>query len=222
MRWSIWIASGAAVCLALAGCSASNEAKTEAKKRSSQAPAKREHAPDIYRVNLDTSKGEVSIEVHRDWAPHGADHLYELVQIGFYDGNRFYRMVRNFVVQWGINGDPATTQLWANGYIPDDPVKEHNVKGSVTFAALSRKNSRATQLFINLKDNLTLDRDGFTPVGKVVSGMDVVDRFYDVYGDMAPRGPGPDPVEIMKQGNDYLANQFSRLDYIRKATIADR
>ncbi len=219
MRWTLWMASSAAVCLALAGCSSPERARTEVKKESPPASAANEQAPDIYRVNLDTSKGTVIIEVHRDWAPHGADHLYSLVKLGYYDGNRFYRVVRNFVVQWGINGDPATTELWANGYIPDDPVKLHNVKGTVTFAATSTRNSRATQLFINLKDNLSLDRDRFAPVGKVVSGMDVVDRLYDAYGEMPPNGKGPDPRELMRLGDQYLIDNFARLDRIYKATI---
>jgi peptidyl-prolyl cis-trans isomerase A (cyclophilin A) len=219
MRWTLWMASGAAACLALAGCSSPDGARTEVKKESPPARAANEQAPDIYRVNLDTSKGKVIIEVHRDWSPHGADHLYSLVKLGYYDGNRFYRVVRNFVVQWGINGDPATTDLWSNGYIPDDPVKQPNVKGTVTFAATSTRNSRATQLFINLKDNRSLDRDRFAPVGKVVSGMDVVDRFYDAYGEMAPNGKGPDPRELMRLGNQYLIDNFARLDRIDKATI---
>lgn len=219
MRWNPWIAWSAAACLALAGCSSPDEARNQAKKEAAQAPARNEQAPEVYRVNLDTSKGAVVIEVHRDWAPHGADHLYSLVKLGYFDGNRFYRVVRNFVVQFGVSGDPATTQLWSNAYIPDDPVKEHNVKGTVTFAATDTPNSRTTQLFINLKDNRTLDRHRFAPVGQVVAGMDVVDRLYDAYGEMAPGGRGPDPRELARQGNEYLANSFARLDYINKATI---
>ena len=219
MRWTLSVASGAAVWLALAGCSSPDGASTGVKKEAPAARAANETAPDIYKVNLDTSKGTVILEVHRDWAPHGADHLYSLVKLGYYDGNRFYRVVRNFVVQWGINGDPDTTQLWANGYIPDDPVKRHNVKGTLTFAATSSRNSRATQLFINLKDNRSLDRDGFAPVGQVISGMDVVERLYNAYGEMAPNGQGPDPREIMRLGNQYLTDHFARLDRIDKATI---
>jgi len=219
MRWTLAVASGAAVWLALAGCSSPDGASTGVKKEAPAARPGNEQAPDLYKVNLDTSKGTVILEVHRDWAPHGADHLYSLVKLGYYDGNRFYRVVRNFVVQWGINGDPDTTQLWANGFIPDDPVKRHNVKGTVTFAATSSRNSRATQLFINLKDNRSLDRDGFAPVGQVISGMDVVERLYNAYGEMAPNGQGPDPREIMRLGNQYLTDHFARLDRIDKATI---
>jgi peptidyl-prolyl cis-trans isomerase A (cyclophilin A) len=213
------MAACAALWLALAGCSSPDGASTGVKKEAPAARPGNEQAPDLYKVNLDTSKGTVILEVHRDWAPHGADHLYSLVKLGYYDGNRFYRVVRNFVVQWGINGDPDTTQLWANGFIPDDPVKRHNVKGTVTFAATSSRNSRATQLFINLKDNRSLDRDGFAPVGQVISGMDVVERLYNAYGEMAPNGQGPDPREIMRLGNQYLTDHFARLDRIDKATI---
>ena len=202
-------------CLTLAGCSSTNETA----QKTPPAEKKPEVVPEVYRVNLDTSKGAIVIEVHRAWAPHGADQVYSLVKTRYYDGNRFYRVVRNFVVQFGINGDPATTQLWSGANIPDDKVKEHNTRGSVTFAATRMPNSRAAQLFINLKDNRALDKDGFAPVGRVVEGMDVVDSLYNSYGEMAPAGHGPDPVEISRQGNDYLANHFPRLDYIKTATV---
>jgi peptidyl-prolyl cis-trans isomerase A (cyclophilin A) len=211
-------AVGALACAALIGCSPANEAnKVETKKEAG--PPKKETAPDVFQVNLDTSKGLVVIEVHRDWGPVGADQFYSLVKTGFYDGDRFFRVVRNFVVQFGINGDPKVNRLWANANLPDDPVKEHNVKGAVTYAKAG-PNSRSTQLFINLKDNrAALDKAGFAPIGKVVAGMDVVESLYDSYGDMPPRGQGPDPTQIEIQGNDYLANRFPRLDYIKKASI---
>jgi cyclophilin family peptidyl-prolyl cis-trans isomerase len=160
----------------------------------------------------------VVIEVHRDWAPVGADHFYAMVQTGFYDGVRFFRIVRNYVVQFGINGDPKTNRLWSNISLPDDPVKEHNRKGTVSYA-MSGPHTRRTQLFINLKDNLALDKQGFAPIGKVASGMDAVESFYNSYGDMPPRGQGPDATQIEIQGNEYLQNRFPRLDYVRKAVI---
>jgi peptidyl-prolyl cis-trans isomerase A (cyclophilin A) len=205
----------AAACAVLAGCSPSEPpARKEA-----AAPAKKETAPDVFTINLDTSKGPVAIEVHRDWAPIGADQFYSLVKTGFYDGDRFFRVVRNFVVQFGINGDPKANRLWANANLPDDPVTQHNRRGMVTFATAG-PNTRSTQVFINLKDNsAALDKSGFAPFGKVTSGMDVVDSFYNSYGDMAPRGQGPDATQIEVQGNDYLASRFPRLDYIKKATI---
>lgn len=205
----------AAACVVLAGCSSSEPpAKKEA-----AAPAKKETAPDVFTVNLDTSKGPVAIEVHREWAPIGADQFYSLVKTGFYDGDRFFRVVRNFVVQFGINGDPKVNRLWSNANLPDDPVTQHNRRGMVTFATAG-PNTRSTQVFINLKDNsASLDNSGFAPFGKVTSGMDVVDSFYSSYGDMAPRGQGPDATQIEVQGDGYLASHFPRLDYIRKATI---
>jgi peptidyl-prolyl cis-trans isomerase A (cyclophilin A) len=161
----------------------------------------------------------VDIEVHREWAPAGSDHFYELVKTGFFDGDRFFRVVRDFVAQFGINGDPQTNQLWASAMLPDDPVREHNIKGAVSFAARG-PHTRTTQLFINLADNRSsLDRQGFAPVGKVVEGMDVVEHLYSFYGEMAPRGPGPDPDQIQRIGNAYLESHFGRLDHIRKATI---
>ena len=214
MRRTCGIAWGAAALLILAGCSSSNENTKPA------APAaKNEKTPDVFNVALDTSKGPVVIEVHRDWAPAGADHFYSLVKSGYYDGNRFFRVVRNFVVQFGVSGDVSANRLWSNAYLPDDPAaKQSNLRGTVTYAK-EGPHSRSTQLFINLKDNKTLDKQGFLPIGKVASGMDVVDRFYGSYGEMAPRGQGPDPSRIANEGNDYLDAKFPRLDYIRKASI---
>src|ERR1035437_4375760 len=173
MRRACGIALGAAALLALAGCSSSNESGKKA------APAaKNEKAPGVFGVNLETSKGPVVIEVHRDWAPAGADHFYSLVKTGYYDGDRFFRVVRNFVVQFGVSGDVGANRLWSNAYLLYDPVKQSNLRGSVTYAK-EGPHSRSTQLFIKLKDNKTLDKQGFAPIGKVASGMDVVERFYN-------------------------------------------
>jgi peptidyl-prolyl cis-trans isomerase A (cyclophilin A) len=190
----------------------------QTRKAEAPAAATNERVPDVFQVNLDTSKGPVAIEVRRDWAPRGADHFYALVKTGFYDGNRFFRVVRNFVVQFGISGDPQLNRLWADANLPDDPVKQSNLKGTLTYAHLG-PNSRSTQLFINLKDNKELDKQGFAPIGKVISGMDVVERLYSSYGEMAPRGQGPDPSQIELRGNAYLEDHFARLDYINKAVI---
>jgi len=202
----------AVACLLLAGCSPSPENKSVA------APAKPGPPPDVFRVNLDTSKGAVVLEITRAWAPHGADHFYELVRNGYYDGDRFYRVVPRFVVQFGIHGDPKVSQLWSSVRIPDDPVKQKNRKGMVTFAT-SGPGARTTQIFVNMRDNPLLDRQGFAPIGRVAEGMDVLDRLYGGYGDMPPRGSGPDGVEIERQGNAYLENHFPRLDYNNKATV---
>jgi peptidyl-prolyl cis-trans isomerase A (cyclophilin A) len=206
----------AAACAAMLGCSSAPESKSaEARKEAT----KQETAPEVFQVNLDTSKGPVVIEVHRDWAPRGADQFYTLVKTGFFDGDRFFRVLPRFVVQFGISGDPKANQLWSNANFPDDPVKEHNVRGAVTFATAG-PNTRSTQLFINMKDNSMLDTQGFAPIGKVTSGMDVVESFYSSYGEMSPAGgEGPDPSQIQAQGNDYLTSKFPRLDYIKKATV---
>jgi len=169
-------------------------------------------APAMYRVVFTTSKGPFTVEVHRDWAPHGADRFYELVQAGFYDGNRFFRVVPNFVVQWGIAGDPAVQAKWRDKTIPDDPVTQSNKTGTVTFAT-SGPNTRTTQLFINLKDNPSLDGQGFAPFGQVISGLSVVESLYSGYGEM------PDQNQIQTQGNAYLQSQFPMLDYIETAKI---
>ncbi len=213
----IAFALAAAAAAALAGCSPSTENKREDK--SAPAAAQQAPVPGVYHVQLDTSKGLVDLEIHRDWAPRGADHFYELVHSGFFDDARFFRVVRDFVVQFGISGDPQTNQLWATAMLPDDPVKEHNVKGALTFA-MRGPNTRTTQLFINLADNRkSLDGHGFAPIGKVAAGMDVVESLYSFYGDMPPMGQGPDPNLIQQQGSAYLENHFPRLDFIKKAVI---
>jgi peptidyl-prolyl cis-trans isomerase A (cyclophilin A) len=176
--------------------------------------------PELYRVTFDTSKGPFVVEVTRAWAPRGADHFFDLVQTGFYDGARFFRVVRGYVVQFGVNGDPSTNRLWSTTAIPDDPVRQSNAKGTLTYAQRG-PGSRTTQVFINLKDNKALDKDGFAPFGKVVSGMEVVEALYNSYGDMPPRGNGPDPQLIETQGNRYLETRFPRLDFIIKATLAN-
>ena len=206
--------AAAAACLALAACSSSSEKKEAAPAVSDQ------KAPDVFQVDFETSKGKVVVEIHRDWAPNGVDHFYTLVKTGFYDGSRFYRTIRNFVAQFGIAGDPKTNALWANASIPDDPVKQHNETGTLTYAATGMPNSRTTQLFFNLRDNTaSLDHQGFAPIGRVITGLDVVESFYTGYGSMPPEGEGPDPGKIASQGNEYLQSQFPRLDFIQKAAI---
>jgi len=183
--------------------------------------ALKEKAPDLYKVTFDTTKGAIVIEVHRAWAPNGADRFYNLVKSGYFDDVRFYRVVPNFMVQFGIHGEPAINQAWANTQIPDDPmVKESNRRGYVTFAHAG-KNTRTTQLFINFNDNgSVLDSQGFPPIGRVVTGMNIVDKLYSGYGDMADMGGhGPSAAQTKQQGNAYLNKSFAKLDYIKKATI---
>jgi peptidyl-prolyl cis-trans isomerase A (cyclophilin A) len=177
-------------------------------------------APEVYRASFATSRGSFVVEVTRSWAPEGAERFYRLLQARFYDEARFFRVVRNFVVQFGINGDPAVEARWSNLTIADDPVKQSNLRGTITFAT-SGPNTRTTQVFINLKDNAQLDQRGFAPFGKVVEGMEVVDRLYSGYGDSPPRGEGPDQNLIETQGNVYLESKFPMLNYIKRARILE-
>jgi peptidyl-prolyl cis-trans isomerase A (cyclophilin A) len=180
--------------------------------------ALKEQAPPIYRVDLDTSKGPIVIEVHRDWAPNGADRFYNLVKNGFYDNARFFRVIEGFMVQFGINGDPKVSAVWREARIKDDPVRISNKRSFVTFATAG-PNTRTTQVFINFGDNSNLDRQGFAPFGQIVSGMKIVEALYNLYGEGAPQGRGPDQSRLQAEGNAYLASGFANLDYIKKATI---
>lgn len=176
-------------------------------------------APATYRAKFQTSKGDFVVEVTRDWAPNGADRFYNLVKNGYYNEARFFRVVSGFMVQFGINGDPAVNTAWSDAKIPDDPVKQSNKRGYVTFAT-SGPNSRTTQVFINFVDrNTFLDRQGFAPFGVVVEGMEVADRLYSGYGEGAPQGMGPDQGRMQSEGNAYLTKGFPNLDFVKSATI---
>ena len=178
-----------------------------------------EQAPATYRANFETTKGAFVIEVHRDWAPNGADRFYNLVKNGFYNDVRFFRVVSGFMAQFGIHGTPAIQAAWRDANLKDDPVKESNRRGTVTYATRG-PGTRTTQLFINFADNAGLDKQGFAPFGEVVSGMGVVDKLNAEYGDGPPRGKGPDQSRMQNEGNAYLAKEFPKLDYIKSATIA--
>lgn len=171
-------------------------------------------APPVYRAQFQTSAGEFVIEVNRDWAPRGADRFYNLVQNGFFTDVRFFRVVPNFMVQFGINGDPAIQKHWAEASIPDDKVSQSNKRGYVTFATRG-PNTRTTQVFINFKDNAFLDGQGFAPFGQVVSGMEVVDKLYSVYGE----APSQQQGRIQVEGNKFLNASYPKLDHIISATI---
>jgi len=169
-------------------------------------------APDSFVVALATSRGPVAVVVHRSWAPRGADRFYTLVRNGFFDGARFFRVVRGFVVQFGLPADPQLGRVWSSQPIQDDPVRHPNRRGTVTFASAG-PNTRTTQLFINLADNLRLDALGFSPIGDVVEGSGIVDGLYGQYGER----PSQDSIRL--QGDAYLARAYPNLDRIRTATI---
>jgi peptidyl-prolyl cis-trans isomerase A (cyclophilin A) len=185
----------------------------------SKKSAEMKQAPPEFKVKLATTKGDVVILVHRDWSPLGADHFYELTQMHFYDGTRFFRALKGFIVQWGINGDPKVNKDWSVIPIHDDPPKVSNKVGTVVYAAAG-PNSRTTQLFINLGDNSrTLDPQGFTPFGEVIQGMDNVMKLYMGYGEGPPGGTGPDQAAIADIGNPYLEEHFPKLDYIKTVRV---
>jgi len=176
-------------------------------------PAAADPAPATYQVLFETSKGNFTVEIHREWAPNGADRFQQLVESGFYDDTRFFRVLPGFMVQWGINGDPDIQKNWVDAMIKDDPVRKSNLRGFITYAKSGRPNSRTSQVFINFGDNSRLDRDGFAPFGQVVDGMDVVDAISSQYGER------PDQGRVQSSGNAYLNKSFPGLDYIKKAII---
>jgi len=177
-----------------------------------------EQAPATYKARFDTSKGVFVIDVRREWAPIGADRFYNLVKNGFYDDNRFFRVISGFMVQFGINGNPQVSAPWRAAQIKDDPVKQSNKRGFITFATAG-PNSRTTQVFINFGDNARLDTLGFAAFGQVTTGMNVVDQLYSDYGEGAPNGRGPNQGRIQAEGNSYLTKEFPNMDFVRKASI---
>ena len=175
-------------------------------------------APNEFKVRFETSAGTFVIDVTRDWSPRGADRFYSLIRIGFYDDQRFFRVIPNFVVQWGMSGDPDVSAAWQTARIKDDPVKESNVPGTITFAKTGAPNSRTTQLFINVGDNsASLDGQGFAPFGRVVEGMEVVGSFNAEYGST----PSNNQPTISERGNEFLNKNFPNLDYIVTAKIVE-
>jgi peptidyl-prolyl cis-trans isomerase A (cyclophilin A) len=174
----------------------------------------KEKAPDAFQVKFTTARGDFTVAVTRAWAPLGADRFYNLVKHGFYNNASFFRVVPNFVVQFGISPYPSVTTAWKKTEIQDDPVLQSNKKGYLTFATAG-PNTRTTQVFISLKDNAGLDRQGFAPFGQVTDGMHVVEMFYDQYGDSA----GPDQEQLEKLGKPYLDKGWPKLDSIKTATL---
>lgn len=177
-----------------------------------------EKAPDTFKAKFETTKGSFVIEVVRDQAPLGADRFYNLVKGGYFQDIAFFRVIPGFMAQFGIHGDPKVSAAWRPARIQDDAVKSGNARGAISFA-MAGPNTRTTQFFINLVDNSRLDGMGFASFGKVVEGMDIVDKINGEYGEGAPRGRGPDQGRIQSEGNTYLKEKFPNLDYIKSASI---
>jgi peptidyl-prolyl cis-trans isomerase A (cyclophilin A) len=169
-------------------------------------------APDSFRVAFETTRGSFAVDVIRAWSPHGADRLHELIGAGYFTDVAFFRVLPGFIAQFGMHGDPAVNRRWEDKSIPDDPVRGTNARGTLVFATAG-PNTRANQLFINLRDNRSLDADGFSPIGRVVEGMSVVDSLFDGYGE------GPVQSRIARQGNRYLKLEFPQLDYVKSARM---
>lgn len=179
-------------------------------------------APDTFKVTFQTTKGDFTVEVHRAWAPMGADRFYNLVKVGFFTDVAFFRVISGFMAQFGIHGDPKVSAAWKSARITDDPVDSKvasNTRGRLTFA-MAGPNTRSTQFFISFADrNARLDGMGFPPIGEVVDGMNVIDSIHSGYGEGAPRGQGPAQGRLQGEGNAYLKAEFPRLDYIKAAKV---
>ncbi|MDX2154256.1 MAG: peptidylprolyl isomerase [Bryobacteraceae bacterium] len=199
----------AAVLLTSCGPAPETKKKAESPRPANQAPAE-------FKVKFETSKGDFVVHVHRDWAPRGADRFYELVKSGFYDDSRFFRVIKEYVAQFGLAKDPKVSQLYAKSQIADDLVLKSNMKGRISFAKAGPA-SRTSQVFISLRNNRALDEQGFAPFGEVIQGMENVEKLHYGYGDYG----GIDQSRILAEGNQYLDRNFARLDKLVKATIVE-
>jgi peptidyl-prolyl cis-trans isomerase A (cyclophilin A) len=211
----------------LADASAQEAAKKEAPAKAAKPDpgllnpaAANETAPDTFKVRFQTTKGDFVVEVTRAWAPNGADRFYNLVKVGFYDDVAFFRVIKGFMVQFGIHGNPKVAAKWREAMIEDDKVIKSNQRGYITYA-MAGPNTRTSQLFINYKNNTGLDGQGFSPFGRVVDGLGVVNDIYGGYGEGAPSGSGPSQALAQSQGNAYLKKKFPKLDYIKTATFVE-
>jgi cyclophilin family peptidyl-prolyl cis-trans isomerase len=207
----------AATALAVATFACSPSSKPSALVNPSDA-ALAKPAPDSFRVAFETNKGRFVIQAFRAWAPNGADRFYYLSSNNYYDGVKFFRNIPDFMVQFGIHGDPAVNDVWRQRPIQDDPVKQSNQPGFITYA-MGGPNTRDVQLFINKRDNGRLDAMGFAPFGRVVEGMEVVKALNEEYGEGAPGGRGPDQERIQSEGNVYLNGWFPKLDSVVTARV---
>jgi len=182
--------------------------------------AMQQQAPDTFKVLFETTAGDFVVQVVRGWAPLGADRFHNMARHGYFEGVRFFRVVPGFVVQFGIHGDTATSRAWRGATLPDDSVRASNSRGTLTFATAG-PDTRTNQFFVNLADNARLDAQGFAPIGRVIGGMDTIDRLHAGYGEMPPRGQGPDQRRLMLEGEAYLAAEFPLLDRILRARLID-
>ena len=228
----IGLTTGLLASLLLGSCVSENE-KPESSNKASKAAAPKAEKPEVtvkpatvanampdktpavFKVQFKTTVGDIVIECHRGWSPRGADRFFELVKKGFYEEIAFFRVIPNFMAQFGIHGDPEQAGEWRGQRIEDDPKNQSNTRGMLSFATAG-PNTRTTQMFINFKDNSRALDSGFTPFAKVVEGMDVVDKIYQV-GEGAPRGPGPSQGLVQSDGNSYLKRDFPKLTYIKGA-----
>jgi homoserine O-acetyltransferase len=179
-------------------------------------------APDVFHARVETSRGPFVIEVVRAWSPLGADRFYTLARTGYYDDSRFSRVVPGFIAQFGVAGDSAKNAMWSKRAFPDDSVRSTNVRGAAAFA-MTGPNTRTTQIYINLVDNRRLDSTGFSPIGRVIEGMSVVDRLYGGYGENSGGGvragrQGP----LMNGGNAYADREYPLLDRLQRIVVTDR
>jgi len=181
-------------------------------------PAPKVVVPEVFRVKFETTQGDLVVEATRAWAPHGVDRFHELVRMRYFDEGRFYRVLQGFIAQFGVHRDFNVHATWRNFFIVDDPPRQKNLRGTLAFAK-SGPSTRATEIFINLADNAVLDDQGFVPFGKIVEGVEVIDKLYSGYGEMRPEGKEIDAGRVEEETNEYLVPRFPKLDYIKRARL---
>ena len=185
-------------------------------------PEWRRPAPPVSHIRFETTKGVFVLELVREWGPIGADRLYNLARLGYYDDTRFHRVNRNYIAQFGLHGDPAVNAAWTDAYLTDDPPRSTNTRGTFAFAMKGQPNTRNTQIYINLADNPRSDAEAFTILGRVIEGMAVLDSLYSGYGESSGSGvrqgrQGP----LASGGNAYIDREFPLLDRIRRVTVRE-
>lgn len=181
-------------------------------------PAPKVVVPEVFRVKFETTQGDFVVEATRAWAPHGVDRFHELVRKRYFDDGRFFRVLQGFIAQFGVHRDFNVHAIWRNSFIVDDPARQKNLRGTLAFAK-SGPNTRSTEIFINLADNAVLDDQGFVPFGKIVEGLEVIDKLYSGYGEMRPEGKEIDVGRVEGETNEYLVPRFPKMDYIKRARL---